>query len=42
MKIFVALLPQNDSSVYTSQKTNNWYSSPVQKNSNTQNNSKTM
>ncbi|HOC41275.1 MAG TPA: TM2 domain-containing protein [Bacteroidales bacterium] len=32
----------NDSSVYTSQKTNNWYSSPVQKNSNTQNNSKTI
>ncbi|MGB4791059.1 MAG: TM2 domain-containing protein [Bacteroidales bacterium] len=32
----------NDLNVYTSQQTNNWYSSPVQKNSNTQNDSKTI
>ena len=32
----------NDPNVYTSQQTNNWYSSPVQKNSNTQNDSKTI
>jgi len=32
----------NDPSVYTSQKTNNWYSSPVQKKSNTQNDTKTI
>lgn len=32
----------NDPSVYTSQKTNNWYSSPAQKNSNTQNDAKTI
>ena len=32
----------NDPNVYTSQQTNNWYSSPVQKNSNTQNDPKTI
>jgi len=32
----------NDPNVYTSQQTNSWYSSPVQKNSNTQNDSKTI
>ncbi len=32
----------NDPSVYTSQKTNNWYGSPAQKNSNTQNDAKTI
>ncbi len=32
----------NDPSVYTSQKNNSWYSSQVQKSSNTQNNSKTI
>ncbi|MDI6833142.1 MAG: NINE protein [Bacteroidales bacterium] len=32
----------NDPNVYTSQQTNNWYNSPVQKNSNTQNDSKTI
>ena len=32
----------NDPNVYTSQQTNRWYSSAVQKNSNTQNDSKTI
>jgi hypothetical protein len=32
----------NDPNVYTSQKTNNWYSSPAQKNLNTQNDVKTI